>query len=302
MSSEDNTIETDEVERDGAMAGTAPAGAHASGSAGDSADGSAEEAAGPPAGAGATLRAARERRRLTIDLVAAETRIPKRHLETIEAGDFEDLPSRTYAIGFARSYARVVGLDETFVANLVREEMGSVGPRYSSVGQGMEPGDPAKLPSRGLAMFGAIAALVLILGVITFAGTYYGAGEGPASLLDPGATENPEPQQAKASDAAGDAPIAPDPASDGQVVFTALDESGWVRFYERDGEILFEGVMDEGDTFAVPKDAEDPWINTGRASRYTITIGGQSVPVLSDQLVPLQAPVSAAALLERAEG
>ena len=271
MSSEDETIEA--VEAEGA------------------------EDAGLFTGAGDLLRTAREDKRLSLDHIAAETRIPKRHLETIEAGHFEELPSRTYAIGFARSYARAVGLDETKIAEQVREEMGASGPRYSAVGQGMAPGDPAKLPSRGLAIFGGIAALILLLGVLSFASTYYGAGDGPASLLSSNEASEEVPEQTAAvTEPLEEAP----PSADGQVVFTALEDGVWVRFYEEGGDRLFEAQMASGDTFEVPTTANAPLINTGRPDAFAITIDGREVPKLSEEPVTMgDTPISAAALLAR---
>ncbi|MEE4289314.1 MAG: helix-turn-helix domain-containing protein [Erythrobacter sp.] len=284
-----------------ALGDQASAGDAADDAAGDASDGGIEH----PADAGATLRAARERRSLSLDHIAAETRIPLRHLETIEAGEFDDLPSRTYAIGFARTYARLVGLDESAIADKVREEMGSRGPRHPSVGQGMEPGDPAKLPSTGLAWFGGIAALILAVGVISYASTLYGTGDNLASLLpqDEGGQDAGEASDPAAPAAAADSAVqasadaAPDP--NGEVVFTAIGEGAWVRFYEEGGERLFEDVMEAGDTFTVPADASAPFINTGRPNMFTITIGGKQVPPLADEMIAIQAPVSAAALLER---
>ncbi len=264
------------------------------------------ETAKAPPNAGETLLAARERRGLTLDNIAAETRIPKRHLETIEAGDFGELPSRTYAIGFARSYARAVNLDEKAIADQVREEMGEAEPRYSSVGQGMEPGDPAKLPSRGLALFGGIAALVLLLGLISFASTYYGSGDGPGSLIASGEGESQELAQtdadAAAASGAGLAEEEQAPDSDGKVVFTALEDGVWVRFYEADGERLFEAQMVSGETFELPASASEPRINTGRPDAFAITIGGREVPKLAEEPVTMgDTPISAAALLARPE-
>lgn len=255
--------------------------------------------AAEPSTAGARLKAAREEKRLTLDLIAAETRIPKRHLETIEADDFDALPARTYAIGFARSYARAVECDEKEIADLVREQISHSGPRSSAMGQDMEPGDPAKLPSKGLVIFGGVAALIFALGVITFAGTYYGAGDGPASLLSAIEAEEVAPPVEQAAETSEAAASESPPNLEGQVVFTALASSGWVRFYENEGDVLFEGFLEEGETYVVPEDAQDPWINTGRANQYAITIGGQSVPLLSDEMVQLQAPISAEALLAR---
>ena len=259
------------------------------------------------AGAGDRLRSAREARRLELSHIAAETRIPIRHLESIEAGNYDALPSRTYAIGFARSYARTVGLDEKAIADAVREELADGGSQYGGRGAAagaMEPGDPAKLPSAGLAWFGGFAALALAIGVIAFFSTYFSAGTELPSLIaqsDEGETAG----EGQASDAAlasaADNAAASPPSRDGQVIFTATGEGAWVRFYEEGGERLFEGVMQDGDTFEVPADAEDPRLNTGRPNLFNITIDGQSVPPLATEMVPVgDAPVSAEALLARA--
>lgn len=57
------------------------------------------------------LRAARERRSMTIEDIARVTRIPDHSLRRLEAGEFEDLPGDVFVRGFLRSYARCVGLD-----------------------------------------------------------------------------------------------------------------------------------------------------------------------------------------------
>jgi len=58
----------------------------------------------------ARLRAARERAGLTIDDVAASTRIRRAALEAIERGDFASLPGAFYTRAFLRTYASHVGL------------------------------------------------------------------------------------------------------------------------------------------------------------------------------------------------
>ncbi|BDW81605.1 hypothetical protein MACH24_10430 [Erythrobacter sp. Dej080120_24] len=252
---------------------------------------------------GDRLRNAREAKRLDVAHIAAETRIPQRHLESIEAGKFDDLPSRTYAIGFAKTYARAVGMDPAEVAEAVREELADGHSRASALAGGMEPGDPAKLPSAGLAWFGAIAAIIFAVGLFFFYNTYFAAGTGPAPLIAE-AEESPAPEQVPTqAGAAGDTATAASAApTGGEVVFTATGEGAWVRFYEEGGERLFEGVMQEGDTYSVPADAQDPRLNTGRPNLLTITIGGKSVPPISEDMVPVaDAPVSAAALLARTD-
>ncbi len=244
---------------------------------------------------GERLRAAREAQGLDLGHIAAETRIPLRHLEKIEEGAYEELPSRTYAIGFARTYARTVGLDDREIVAAVREELADTRSRAAAVAGGVEPGDPAKLPSRALAWFGAFAAVLLAVGMFAFYNAYFASGAGPAPLISP--TEETETTDS-AVEADADAPAAIDP--EGKVVFTALEDGIWVRFYERDGERLNESLLAKGDTYEVPATAKDPLLNTGRPDALGITIDGREVPRLASEPITLgDTPVSAEALLAR---
>ena len=76
----------------------------------------------------------------------------------------------------------------------------------------------------------------------------------------------------------------------------------WVKFYDADGERLYEAQMDEGDSFTVPADAEGPQVWTGRPYALAITVGGRSVPKLSevDEVIK-DVPITAEALLARAD-
>ena len=59
---------------------------------------------------GEQLRAARERKGLTLDRVADETNIAKRYIAGLEAEDFSVFPGDPYVIGFLRNYADYLGL------------------------------------------------------------------------------------------------------------------------------------------------------------------------------------------------
>ncbi|MGY6550376.1 MAG: helix-turn-helix domain-containing protein [Erythrobacter sp.] len=249
------------------------------------------------AGAGAMLRYAREAEGLSLADIATRTRIPLRQLEVIEAGNFEVLPSRTYAIGFARTYARAMGLDESRITDAVRAELGeNSGPR-TPLPNAMEPGDPAKLPSKGLAWAGLGAALILALGLFAWFGNSYGAGEGaPALRADP----SEEPAEVDDGPTSDDDAASP-AAGAGVVVFTALEDGIWVRLFEAGGERLLERTLAKGESFTVPADASDPRINTGRPDALAITIDGEPAARLAERAVILgDAPVSAAALQARA--
>ncbi|MEM7665893.1 MAG: RodZ domain-containing protein [Pseudomonadota bacterium] len=259
----------------------------------------------PLMGAGDHLRAAREEQKLELEHVSAQTRIPIRHLEVIEAGDFDSLPSRAYAIGFSRTYATAMGLDADEVVDLVRTDMAESRTYRAVMAGEMEPGDPAKLPSAGLAWFGGFAALILAVGLVAFFTDYFAAGTGPAPLVaeaDRAEAGTSELALGEDGSANGGASVAAMPTSSGQVVFTALEDGIWVRFYEDGGERLFESQMATGDRFELPVGASEPRINTGRPDAFAITIDGQTVPKLSEEPVTIGgAPVSAAALLARAD-
>lgn len=245
-------------------------------------------------GAGFLLRSAREEQGLSLADMATRTRIPLRQLEVIEAGAFETLPSRTYAVGFARTYARAIGLDEQAILEAVRSELGDSSEPRTPVSSAMEPGDPAKLPSRGLAWAAAIGALLLALGLFAWFGSRYGAGEGP----------DPLPVEATETDAGDPEPAATDaaaPAQDARVVtFTALEDNIWVRLYAEGGERLLEKTLVRGESFTIPAAVSDPRLSTGRPDALGITIDGQPVAKLAERPRNIGGePVSAAALLAR---
>ena len=242
---------------------------------------------------GAMLAAARAKAKLDLAEISARTRIPQRHLAAIEAGDYGKLPSRTYAVGFSRSYARVLGLDERAVAEQVRLDLEAGDPQDPARPDRFEPGDPARVPSRRLAWLSALAVLLLVVGAFTFYRTYFSPGLGPAPLSDLRVT-----QETRRSVPRGPAKAAAMPS--GPVVFTSLADGTWIKFYDGAGNRLFEGQMARGQSFTVPAGAQDPKAWTGRPNAFAITIGGRAVPKLDEEeTIMKDVPVTAEALLAR---
>ncbi len=60
---------------------------------------------------GSELKAARTSRKITLETVSQRTKIPVKYLEALEEDHFDLFPSHTYAKGFIRAYAKVVGVD-----------------------------------------------------------------------------------------------------------------------------------------------------------------------------------------------
>jgi len=245
---------------------------------------------------GRRLGRAREAAGMSLDDVSAQTKIAGRHLEAIEEDRFSDLAGRTYAVGFARSFARAVGLNDAEIASAVRQQLADeqeeLWPETRS--ETFEPGDPARVPPARLAWLSALGLLIVAVLLYVFWRTFLSpAGALPDLIED----EPPKPVvSAPAAPKAGAEPVKPG----GPVVFTALEADVWVKFYDEDGEQLFQKQMAKGERYTVPADAKGPQVWTGRPDALGITVGGRAVPALGAEPVRIKdVPVSAAALLAR---
>jgi cytoskeletal protein RodZ len=239
------------------------------------------------------LRAAREAAGLSLADVAAKTRVPMRHLEAIEEGEFATLPGATYILGFSRSYARAVGLDATTLTDQLREELAEGGLQPMSARQpAYEPTDPARVPSFTLAWGAAALAAVFLAAYFIWR----------SFALSPDAEPKPTKPVAEAPITANKgtaAPAAAPAATNGTVKITATD-SVWVKIYDADNVRLYENEMQPGDSFTVPGDANNPMIVTGRPQVLTVTIDGKPVPPLgTGERSIADVGVSAAALMAR---
>ncbi len=242
---------------------------------------------------GETLRAAREAAGMDIKQLALSTRVTVRHLEALEAGEYAVLPGRPYALGFARSYARVVGLDDKVITDAVRKELDqqSPAPPPRVINQ-FEVGDPAKTPTRLTTWLAAGLVVLIALAGLLFWRSYYLPSAELPSLVGP---EDP-------SAASSQVAVVPLPAASpsGPVVFTATEDRIWVKFYDGQGQQIMQKEMAKGESFTVPSGAQEPRLWTGRPDALSITVGGQAVPRIAEREgIVKDVPVTAAALLAR---
>ncbi|NVB41932.1 helix-turn-helix domain-containing protein [Pseudenhygromyxa sp. WMMC2535] len=70
---------------------------------------------------GAYIRVHRQRQGISLDQLAASTKIPRRQLELLEADRFEELPGVVFTKGFLRCCARALDLDPDAVMALLYE-------------------------------------------------------------------------------------------------------------------------------------------------------------------------------------
>lgn len=220
---------------------------------------------------GEQLKQAREAKGLSLDDVANQTRIPIRHLQNIEREDWDALPAPTYAVGFVRNYANIVGLDGAALAVALRERIGGAVRSRAPAPEYYEPADPSRVPPRGLVLGALLFAALLILGYFFWFSSW-------------STDQAPEPEQ-KAAEAPSSAPaqrpaqqpLQPQSAAGQPVVLAATGEV-WLRITDaQGGGQLFSGMLNAGQTFAVPATAGRPVIRTGRPQMLRASVGGRDL-------------------------
>lgn len=225
--------------------------------------------------AGERLRAAREEAGLSRGDVAVRTKIAERHLLAIEEGRFGDLAAPAYAVGFARTYARALGLDETVIAKDVRRQLDAeTYPRPANL-PSFEPGDPARVPSRRLAWIAALGVIAVIAALLVFWSSYLRPEGALPSLLPDQASGTPAPAK----------PVAPPPAATvaatGPVVLTAAADQVWIKVTDASGAQVVQKELQRGEAWTVPDGIAGPTLRVGRPDALQITVGGRAIPPLS---------------------
>lgn len=220
---------------------------------------------------GDRLRAAREKQKLSLDDIATQTRIPLRHLQNLETGDWSALPAPTYTIGFAKSYASAVGLDRTEIGEDLRAEMG--GQRYESGNaEVFEPVDPARAMPKWLVL-AAIGGIILVVLIMTWLNNRSLAPDEPASPVEATAIVPAEENPAAAQPPPGQPPAQ---AATGAVILTAT-EPAWIQVTDQ-GRTLFSGELAAGQTYAVPQTATVPLLKAGKPEALRVTVGNTVAP------------------------
>jgi cytoskeleton protein RodZ len=258
-----------------------------------------------PERVGDRLRAARVAAGMDLSDIATKTRVPLRHLQAIEGGDYAALPGNTYCVGFVKSYARIVGVDEIEAASDLRNELSELKLDHRAERVEYQVADATRLPGKTLAWTAAAVALLIAVGFGMWRSNM-------AADPDPVSEIAATPSDSATVEAVGDDDLAPQtttvspppamaaPNATGEVVLTASSPV-WMRVYDASDKVLFEKEMTAGERYVVPADANNPQIRTGRADLIAVTIAGKAVASLGPgQRTIKNVGISAAALNARA--
>ena len=231
---------------------------------------------------------------MSLDDVARQTRIPIRHLEHIERGEWDALPALTYSVGFARSYANSVGLDGPAIGAELREQLGGMPRNSTAPAAYYEPADPARVPPWSLALVALLIAVLLVVGYMVWRNK---------AVDDPGVDETAIAEGPASTPATTPRPAVPPPASaTGPVVLTATSDV-WLRIYQPDGTDLYKGMMKAGERYQVPATAAAPLIRTGRPNALQISVGATQIPPLGEpEQVIADVSLKPADLVARVQG
>lgn len=253
---------------------------------------SAPPADGPGSGGpspGATLAAQRERAGLSVEDVAAETRIRATVVRAIERDNYAPCGGEVYARGHLRSIAHVVGADADAVVRDFDQRYGRQPPRLS-VTPISTIGEPVrevtrkatktapKWPAAAIAVLALVVVLLAVSWVVGRSGTHgtprAGATGAPpvSTSATPSATET-APQGTTPPPPTATTPSLPP----GITVHLAItDATSWVRVRSSTGQQLYEGILAKGDT----KDFHDPTalsLRFGNAPVVELTVNGRKL-------------------------
>jgi len=234
-----------------------------------------------PKRVGERLAEARATLKLELEDIAERSRIPLRHLRAIEASEFESLPASTYSVGFAKTFARMVGLDGDEIAAAFRAERGETLAQRQEYTP-FEPADPSRVPPSLLAMIALGTAIVLLVVYLMWRGggaseerQQMAAGTAPEMVASSPAAPALPPSSAPAT-----RPVPPAPTATTDKVVLIANDTVWIKVSERDGPTLYMGELSRGQRYEVPADAKDPRLLTGRPDVVGAQIGSRVIPAL----------------------
>ena len=158
---------------------------------------------------GQDLRAARLRRGDDLATVSRALKIRKDHLEAVEEDQFDDLPGKTYAIGFVRSYSGYLGLDSAQTVERYKQEISGRHDEQLHAEHAFHNEEPRRLPS-GWRIVAGVVGLALIYGVWHL----LSAGPAPQPVPPAPSLAAPRPQVIAAAPPASNSKQVPTPPAE----------------------------------------------------------------------------------------
>ena len=252
----------------------------------------------PPLESVEDLKAARERRGLSLRNVFETTRVSLVNLAAVENSDFDRLPPPVYARAFIRKYAHAVGIDEKPLLKNYERYLESLRPRSEETA--VRKPWPEK--GRRYQFLCLSLAAVIVAGILVYALFLYdqsGRTVLPApSAESPPAQEKTGPVSAPSAPAPSSPPVAVETAGPPAVITAGekrrliieTRETTWVRI-TADRNPPYQALLKPGDR--IERTASDYFqLDIGNAGGINLTFEGKSLgsPGKSGQVVHMRLP------------
>ena len=228
---------------------------------------------------GQTLAEARERAGLTVEDVAARTRIRRTLVLGIEADDFSACGGDFYARGHIRNVAKIVGIDaQPLLDEFDASRPDAAPPRATDVFESETAARPERRGPNWSAAMAAALVLVVVYGVAQVLssgsdddGTVTDGLSSTASSSTGESDSAPPPSPSATAD---NSAVAQAPRDKVTVVVRARGTS-WLQVTTASGEELFEGLLqDRSMTFT---DKSRVQLVAGNAGAITLTVNGTPI-------------------------
>jgi cytoskeleton protein RodZ len=231
---------------------------------------------------GSKLRAARERRGLSLRQIANATKISMITLEALERNDIARLPGGIFSRAFVRSYALEVGLDpeetiQEFMGQFPHDSVTAGHPTTTQIEDHEAVESDRRMATTFLRLF---VISVPIAGIVLYFGTTGRRASPPAER--PAASESREivpppapgqdPLPAAPEPAAAEAPAASAVPADRLMVQVSAARRSWVSAIV-DGRRAVQRVFQPGDEQTLEVHHEIV-LTTGDAGAVTVTLNG----------------------------
>ncbi len=269
---------------------------------------------------GELLRDARDERGLSIESIAKDICVRSSYLVAIEASDYDELPEKTFAVGFVRAYAMALKQDAKAIVAQFKEEYG-----IEETPLALPVDTPLAQPSRRLP--GWLSPLAGVVGV-SLCWAMFGSSIVPFSLtadseiidrntdvaqlqaVQASLPTRTQEAQAFNADAAvvneavqleavtsGEENLFARPASlfspaaiadsspegsGNTTVLLEAKEDSWLRLENADGTEIWSGVLREGQSYRPHFDGS-ALLSTTNAGGVSLTLGGQQLVALGSR-------------------
>ncbi|WP_151775226.1 helix-turn-helix domain-containing protein [Streptomyces abyssomicinicus] len=228
---------------------------------------------------GHALQRARTAAGLSVDDVSNATRVRVAIVQAIEEDDFGPCGGDVYARGHIRTLARAVGLDPApLIASYDKRHGGRPAPTLAAPLFEAERIRPERRgPNWTAAMVTAIVAVIGFVGFTAFGGDSDGTdraqvAEGP----EPSVSVTQKPTEKPAAPEPTESAIAAAPRDKVEVTVSAPDGRSWISAKDHNGRVLWDGVLEEGDSRTFQDDTRVDLV-LGNAGALELHVNGEKI-------------------------